>query len=168
MRKTGRLERHDAHAQREAFDDALAPCFAELLQAAKREVRHRLALGQFEPDHPTQEQLWHCSTPDAPSCRALHEKSEAARLAQVSSTARRTAGARTGIVPGVKPTKLRFVQAASLLNVFEACRYCVECCPPGRDAIDQPPLRHTEIAVRVVVRDKTVISPRFPDKASSR
>jgi len=24
MRKTGRLERHDAHAEREAFDDALA------------------------------------------------------------------------------------------------------------------------------------------------
>jgi hypothetical protein len=57
MRKTRRLERQDAHAEREAFDQALARCFAELLQAAEREVRHRLALGHFEPDHPTPKQL---------------------------------------------------------------------------------------------------------------
>jgi DNA-directed RNA polymerase specialized sigma24 family protein len=50
-----RGERGDA--EREAFDRALAPCYAELLQAAQREVRHRLALGQFAPDDPTPEQL---------------------------------------------------------------------------------------------------------------
>ncbi len=43
--------------KREAFDRALAPHFSELLQAAQREVRHRLALGQFAPDNPTSEQL---------------------------------------------------------------------------------------------------------------
>lgn len=46
-----------AHAEREAFNHALAPYFSELLQAAQREVRHRLALGQFAPDNPTPEQL---------------------------------------------------------------------------------------------------------------
>jgi RNA polymerase sigma factor (sigma-70 family) len=46
-----------AHAEREAFDRALAPIYAELLQAARREVRHRLTLGQFAPDNPTPEQL---------------------------------------------------------------------------------------------------------------
>jgi DNA-directed RNA polymerase specialized sigma24 family protein len=46
-----------AHAEREAFDRALAPIYAELLQAAQREVRHRLTLGQFAPDNPTPEQL---------------------------------------------------------------------------------------------------------------
>src|ERR1700736_4291252 len=45
------------HAERDAFDRALAPCYAELLQAAQREVRHRLALGQFAPGDPTPEQL---------------------------------------------------------------------------------------------------------------
>ena len=55
MSRTASLEGQDA--EREAFDHALAPCFPELLQAAQREVRHRLALGQFEPDHPTPEQL---------------------------------------------------------------------------------------------------------------
>jgi RNA polymerase sigma factor (sigma-70 family) len=46
-----------AQAGREAFDRALAPYFRQLLQAAQREVRHRLALGQFSPDNPTPEQL---------------------------------------------------------------------------------------------------------------
>jgi RNA polymerase sigma factor (sigma-70 family) len=46
-----------AHAEREAFDRALAPVYAELLQAAQREVRYRLTLGQFAPDNPTPEQL---------------------------------------------------------------------------------------------------------------
>jgi DNA-directed RNA polymerase specialized sigma24 family protein len=46
-----------AHAEREAFDRALAPIYAELLQAAHREVRYRLTLGQFAPDNPTPEQL---------------------------------------------------------------------------------------------------------------
>ena len=55
MSRTASLEGQDA--EREAFDHALASCFPELLQAAQREVRHRLALGQFEPDHPTPEQL---------------------------------------------------------------------------------------------------------------
>jgi DNA-directed RNA polymerase specialized sigma24 family protein len=45
------------HAEREAFDRALAPIYAELLQAARREVRHRWTLGQFAPDNPTPEQL---------------------------------------------------------------------------------------------------------------
>jgi hypothetical protein len=43
------------HAKR--FDRALAPCFPEPLLAAQREVRHRLTLGQFEPDNPTPEEL---------------------------------------------------------------------------------------------------------------
>jgi hypothetical protein len=42
---------------REAFDRALAPIYPELLQAAQREVRYRLTLGQFAPDNPTPEQL---------------------------------------------------------------------------------------------------------------
>jgi hypothetical protein len=46
-----------AHAEREAFDRALAPIYAELLQAAQREVRYRVTLGQFAPDNPTPEQL---------------------------------------------------------------------------------------------------------------
>jgi RNA polymerase sigma factor (sigma-70 family) len=46
-----------AQAGRDAFDRALAPCYAELLQAAQREVRHRLAFGQFAPNDPTPEQL---------------------------------------------------------------------------------------------------------------
>jgi DNA-directed RNA polymerase specialized sigma24 family protein len=46
-----------AQAERDAFDRALAPCYAELLQAAQREVRHHLALGQFAPNDPTPEQL---------------------------------------------------------------------------------------------------------------
>jgi len=45
------------HAERDAFDRALAPCYAELLQAAQREVRHRLALGQFALGDPTPEEL---------------------------------------------------------------------------------------------------------------
>jgi DNA-directed RNA polymerase specialized sigma24 family protein len=49
--------RQAAHAEREAFDRAFAPYFPELLQAAQREVRHYLTLGQFEPDNPTPEQL---------------------------------------------------------------------------------------------------------------
>jgi RNA polymerase sigma factor (sigma-70 family) len=57
MSRTAPLEEQAAHAEREAFDHALAPCFPELLQAAQREVRHRLALGQFVPDDPTPEQL---------------------------------------------------------------------------------------------------------------
>jgi hypothetical protein len=51
------MQDQGAHAEREAFDRALASCFAELLQAAQREVRHRLTLGQFAPDNPTPEQL---------------------------------------------------------------------------------------------------------------
>jgi DNA-directed RNA polymerase specialized sigma24 family protein len=46
-----------AQREREAFDRALAPFLPELLQAAQREVRHRLALGQCAPDGPTPEQL---------------------------------------------------------------------------------------------------------------
>src|SRR3977135_4725388 len=49
--------RQVAQAGREAFDHALAPYYPELLQAAQREVRHRLTLGQFAPDNPTPEQL---------------------------------------------------------------------------------------------------------------
>jgi hypothetical protein len=49
--------RQAAHAEPEAFDRAFAPYFPELLQAAQREVRHYLTLGQFEPDNPTPEQL---------------------------------------------------------------------------------------------------------------
>jgi DNA-directed RNA polymerase specialized sigma24 family protein len=56
MSRTAPPEGQDAHAEREAFDHALAP-LPELLQAAQHEVRHRLALGQFAPDDPTPEQL---------------------------------------------------------------------------------------------------------------
>jgi DNA-directed RNA polymerase specialized sigma24 family protein len=55
--RTAPLGAQAAHAAREAFDRALAPYYSELLQAAQREVRHRLTLGQFEPDNPTPEQL---------------------------------------------------------------------------------------------------------------
>jgi len=49
--------RQAAQADRQAFDRALAPTYRELLQAAQREMRHRLTLGQFAPDNPTPEQL---------------------------------------------------------------------------------------------------------------
>lgn len=57
MSRTASQQREAARAERDAFDHALAPCYGELLQAARREVRHRLALGQFAPDDPTPEQL---------------------------------------------------------------------------------------------------------------
>jgi DNA-directed RNA polymerase specialized sigma24 family protein len=44
-----------ANGEREAFDRALD--LPDLLQAAQREVRHRLTLGHFAPDDPTPEQL---------------------------------------------------------------------------------------------------------------
>jgi hypothetical protein len=40
-----------AHDEREAFDRALAPIYAQ------REVRYRLTLRQFAPDNPTPEQV---------------------------------------------------------------------------------------------------------------
>src|SRR5258705_13062872 len=49
--------RQAAQADRQAFGRALAPTYPELLQAAQRELRHRLTLGQFAPDNPTPEQL---------------------------------------------------------------------------------------------------------------
>jgi RNA polymerase sigma factor (sigma-70 family) len=49
--------RRVVQAGREAFDHALAPYYPELLQAAQRDARHRLTLGQFAPDNPTPEQL---------------------------------------------------------------------------------------------------------------
>jgi RNA polymerase sigma-70 factor, ECF subfamily len=55
MSRTAPLERQAA--EREAFDHALEPYFPELLQAAQREVRHRLTLGEFAPDDPMPEQL---------------------------------------------------------------------------------------------------------------
>jgi DNA-directed RNA polymerase specialized sigma24 family protein len=57
MSRTSPLRGEAAPVEREEFDRALAPHFRELLQAAQREVRHRLALGQFEPDRPTPEEL---------------------------------------------------------------------------------------------------------------
>ena len=57
MSRTAPPGRQAAHADREAFDHALTPYDPELLQAAQREVRHRLTLGQFAPDNPTPEQL---------------------------------------------------------------------------------------------------------------
>ena len=42
-------------ADRDAFDLAVAPYHGQLLQAARREVRHRRALGQY--DNPTPEAL---------------------------------------------------------------------------------------------------------------
>jgi hypothetical protein len=55
--RTAPLGGQAAHAAREAFDHGLARCYPELLQAAQREVRHRLTLGQFAPDDQTPEQL---------------------------------------------------------------------------------------------------------------
>jgi DNA-directed RNA polymerase specialized sigma24 family protein len=57
MRRSATQEGQDANAEREAFDRALSPYFPELLQAAQREVRHHMTLGQFAPDDPTPEQL---------------------------------------------------------------------------------------------------------------
>ena len=57
MSRTAPLGGQAAHAVREAFDQALAPYYPELLQAARREVRHGMTLGQFAPDNPTPEQL---------------------------------------------------------------------------------------------------------------
>jgi DNA-directed RNA polymerase specialized sigma24 family protein len=57
MSRTTSQQREADRAERDAFDHALAPCSGEILQAARREVRHRLALGQFAPDDPTPEQL---------------------------------------------------------------------------------------------------------------
>jgi RNA polymerase sigma factor (sigma-70 family) len=65
MSRTVPRGRQVAQAEREAFDHALAPYFPELLQAAQREVRHRLALGQFAPDNPTPEQLLGMALQDA-------------------------------------------------------------------------------------------------------
>jgi DNA-directed RNA polymerase specialized sigma24 family protein len=47
----------ERRAEREAFLGALAPLFNELLQAARREVRYRLAMGAFDPDDPTPQEL---------------------------------------------------------------------------------------------------------------
>ena len=58
MSRTAPPGRDAAHADREAFDHALTPYHPELLQAAQREVRHRLTLGQFAHDNPTPEQLF--------------------------------------------------------------------------------------------------------------
>jgi hypothetical protein len=52
MSRTTSQQREADRAERDAFDHALAPCSGEILQAARREVRHRLALGQFAPDDP--------------------------------------------------------------------------------------------------------------------
>lgn len=57
MSRTAPLGGQAARDVREAFDHALAPYYPELLQAAQREVRHRLTLGQFAPDNPPPEQL---------------------------------------------------------------------------------------------------------------
>ena len=57
MSRTAPPWRQAAQADRQAFDRALAPTYPELLQAAQRELRHRLTLGQFAPDNPTPEQL---------------------------------------------------------------------------------------------------------------
>lgn len=46
-----------AEVARAAFDRTLEPYFTELLQAARREVRYRVALGQLEPNNPGPEQL---------------------------------------------------------------------------------------------------------------
>ena len=57
MNRTAPSQGPDANAERDAFDRALAPQFPELLQATRRELRHRLTLGHFAPDDPTSEQL---------------------------------------------------------------------------------------------------------------
>jgi RNA polymerase sigma factor (sigma-70 family) len=57
MSRTAPRHRQAAHRERDAFNRALALYFPELLQAAQREVRHRLSLGQFAPDDPTPEEL---------------------------------------------------------------------------------------------------------------
>lgn len=42
---------------REAFRAAMTPYLGELLRAARHEVRYRVALGDFEPNDPTAEEL---------------------------------------------------------------------------------------------------------------
>ena len=42
---------------REAFRAAVTPHLGELLRAARHEVRYRVALGDFEPNDPTAEEL---------------------------------------------------------------------------------------------------------------
>ena len=59
----------------------------------------------------------------------------------------------------VKAMKLRFVQTRSLLDVFDACGYRANVARRGGNAVEQQPARHAEIAARVVVRDKAVVSP---------
>jgi RNA polymerase sigma-70 factor (ECF subfamily) len=45
------------HGDRAAFETAVAPYMGELLDAAKRELRYRIALGDFGPDDLTAEEL---------------------------------------------------------------------------------------------------------------
>src|SRR6202047_3870204 len=67
MRKTARSTPSDAElndtwnaalrGDREAFRAAVTPPLGELLRAARHEVRYRVALGDFEPNDPTAEEL---------------------------------------------------------------------------------------------------------------
>ena len=67
MRKTARSTPSDAElndtwnaalrGDREAFRAAVTPHLGELLRAARHEVRYRVALGDFEPNDPTAEEL---------------------------------------------------------------------------------------------------------------
>jgi hypothetical protein len=57
MNRTAPSQGPDANAEPDAFDRALAPQFPELLQATRRELRHRLSLNQFAPDDLTPGQL---------------------------------------------------------------------------------------------------------------
>jgi DNA-directed RNA polymerase specialized sigma24 family protein len=45
------------HGNRAAFETAIAPYMGELLDAARRELRYRIALGDFGPDDLTAEEL---------------------------------------------------------------------------------------------------------------
>jgi RNA polymerase sigma-70 factor (ECF subfamily) len=67
MTKTARSTRSNAESDdawkaapvgdREAFQAAVRPYLGELLQAARREMRYRVALGDFRTDDPTAEEL---------------------------------------------------------------------------------------------------------------
>jgi RNA polymerase sigma-70 factor (ECF subfamily) len=67
MTKTAQSTRSNAESEdawkavldgdREAFQAAVRPYLGELLQAARREVRYRVALGDFRADDPTAEEL---------------------------------------------------------------------------------------------------------------
>src|SRR5262249_9250831 len=59
----------------------------------------------------------------------------------------------------VKATKVRFVKACGFLHGFNACRHCPDVAERGGNTIEQEPSRSAEIAARIAVSDKAVVTP---------